>query len=69
VIVDNLAGTFIATFVLTVTSTEVFRLGNENLHLGRIGQKLRLTFSGHVNTPAPPAAHIAGFVVGGDLTR
>ena len=69
VIVDNVAGTFTATFVLTITSSEGFTLGNENLHLGRIGQKLRLTFIGHVNTPAPPAAHIAGFVVGGDLTR
>ncbi len=69
VIVDNVAGTFIATFVLTITSVEAFTSGNENLHLGSLRQKLRLTFSGHVNTAAPPAAHIAGFVVGGDLTR
>jgi len=69
VIVDNVAGTFTATFVLTITSSEVFNLGNENLHLGRIGQKLRLTFIGRLNTPAPPVAHIAGFVVGGNLTR
>jgi hypothetical protein len=69
VIVDNVAGTFTATFVLTITSSESFRLGIENLHLGRIGQRLRLTFIGHLNTPAPPVAHIAGFVVGGDLTR
>ena len=69
VIVDTVAGTFIATFVLTITSNEVFRLANENLHLGRVGQRLRLTFVGHVNTAPPPAAHIAGFVVGGDLTK
>ena len=69
VIVDNVAGTFTATFILTITSVEVFRLENLNLRLGKIGQKLRLTFLGHLNTPAPPVAHIAGFAVGGDLTK
>src|SRR5262249_45561927 len=69
VIIDNVAGTFTATFILTITSVEVFRLDNLNLRLGKIGQKLRLTFIGHINTAAPPAAHIAGFVVDGDLTR
>ena len=69
VIVDTLTGSFTATFVLTVTSNESFSLGDESFRLGKVGQTLRLTFIGHLNTPAPPAGHIAGFVVGGDLTQ
>ena len=69
VIIDTITGSFTATFVLTVTSNESFWLGDKNFRLGKVGQTLRLTFIGHLNTPAPPAAHIAGFVVGGDLTR
>jgi hypothetical protein len=72
VIVDTITQSFTATFVLTVTSNESFSLGDESFRLGKVGQTLRLTFIGHLNTPvppAPPAAHIAGFVVGGDLTR
>ena len=69
VIIDTVTGSFTATFVLTVTSNESFSLGDENFRLGKVGQTLRLTFIGHLNTPAPPAGHIAGFVVGGDLTR
>ena len=37
--------------------------------IGKVGQTLRLTVIGHLNTPAPPAGYIAGFVVGGDLTQ
>lgn len=66
VILDTTAAVFTATFVLTITSVDVFRMDNQNLHLGRIGQKLRLTFIGH---GLPPTANIAGFVIGGDLTR
>jgi len=69
VIIDTVTGSFTATFSLTITSVDVFRLGNENLHLGTFGQTLRLTFIGHLNAAAPPSAYIAGFVVGGDLTR
>lgn len=68
VIVDTITQSFTATFVLTVTSNEAFSLGDESFRLGKVGQTLRLTFIGHLNTPAPPAGHIAGFVVGGDLT-
>jgi hypothetical protein len=69
VIIDTVTGSFIATFVLTVTSNESFSLGDKNFRLGKVGQKLRLTFIGRLNASPPPAAHIAGFVVGGDLTR
>jgi len=69
VIIDTITGSFTATFVLTVASNEAFWLGDKTFRLGKVGQKLRLTFIGHLNTPAPPAGHIAGFVVGGDLTK
>lgn len=69
VIIDTLTGAFTATFVLTVTSNESFWLGDKTFRLGKVGQKLRLTFVGHLNAPAPPAGHIAGFVTGGDLTK
>ncbi|HKA17398.1 MAG TPA: hypothetical protein VKN18_03695 [Blastocatellia bacterium] len=69
VILDTVTGSFTTTFSLTLTSVDFFRLGNENIHLATVGDTLVLTVIGHLNTPAPPAAHIAGFVVGGDLTR
>ena len=36
--------------------------------LGKADQKFRRTYFGHVNTPGPPAAYIAGFAVG-DLKK
>lgn len=69
VIIDLVTGSFTATFVLNVTSNESFSLGDRTIRLGKVGQTLRATVNGHLNTPAPPAGYIAGFVVGGDLTR
>jgi len=62
----NTPNTFTATFVLTVTDVNYFQLDDHNVHIGRIGQKLRLTFFGRFNATPPPATNIAGFVVGGD---
>ena len=69
VIIDTITGSFTATFVLSVLSHESFSLGAKDFRLGKVGQTLRLTFIGRLNASPPPAAHIAGFVVGGDLTR
>ncbi len=69
VIIDTITGSFTTTFVLKVTSNESFSLGDRTIRLGKVGQTLRLTVFGHLNTPAPPAGYISGFVVGGDLTR
>jgi hypothetical protein len=69
VIIDLVTGSFTATFALKVTSNDSFSLGDHTFRLGKVGQTLRLTFIGHLNTPAPPAGYIAGFVVGGDLTQ
>lgn len=68
VIIDTITGGFTTTFVNTITSSEFFRLGSQSFLLGRAGEKFRMTVFGHTNTPAPPAAHIAGFAVG-DLKK
>jgi hypothetical protein len=68
VILDTVTGAFTTTFVNTITSSDYFRQGSQNVLLGKVGQKFRMTVIGHLNTPTPPVAHIAGFAVG-DLKR
>ena len=67
-IADMLTGSLTVTSVNTITSSDFFGLGSSHFLLGREGQKFRRTYFGHVNTPAPPSAYIAGFAVG-DLRR
>lgn len=68
VIIDTITGAFTTTFVNTIISSDYFGLGSQNVLLGKVGQKFRMTVFGHTNTASPPAAHIAGFAVG-DLKR
>lgn len=65
VIVDTVTASFTATFILTVVSADAFQIEGENVRLGRVGQKLRLTFIGHLNSPSPPAGYISGMIIGG----
>jgi hypothetical protein len=65
---DTLTGSFTATFVNTITSSDFFNLGFRNFLLGKAGQKFRTTNIGHVNMSGAPAAHFAGVAVG-DLKR
>jgi hypothetical protein len=67
-VLDTVTGSFTATFVNTITSSDFFHLGGHSFLLGKAGQKFRTTVIGHVNTPGPPSAHIAGFAVG-DLKK
>lgn len=69
VIIDTITGAFTATFVLTVTSNDPFVFSGRAIRMGKVGDKLRLTFNGHTNSPAPPAGHIAGFIVGDSLIK
>lgn len=69
VIIDTITGAFTATFVLTVTSNDPFVFSGREIRMGKVGDKLRLTFNGHTNSPAPPAGHIAGFIVGSSLIK
>ena len=64
VIVDTITSAFTATFTLTVTSVEGFEIGSQYTRLGRVGQKLRLTFFGHLNSPGPPSGYISGMMIG-----
>jgi len=68
-ILDTLTGAFYVASVHTITSSDLFVLGSDNLFLGKAGQKFRRTIIGHVTPPGTsPAAHLAGFAVG-DLKR
>jgi hypothetical protein len=72
VVVNTTTNTFTTTFVITVTSTEVFFVdqgSNRRVRLGKEGQKLRLTVFGQPSTSGPGQFVIAGYVAGGDLTR
>ena len=67
-IADTLTGSLTVTSVNTIASSDFFNLGLQHFLLGKAGQKFRRTYFGHVNTPGPPSAHIAGFAVG-DLKK
>ncbi len=69
VIIDTITGAFTATFTLTVTSNSPFDFNGRALRMGKVGDKLRLTFQGHTNSPAPPSGNIAGFIVGDSLIK
>lgn len=69
VILDTITGAFTATFVLTVTSTNSFVFNGRETRMGKVGDKLRLTFNGHLNAVAPPSGHIAGYIVGSSLIK
>ena len=69
VVLDTVTGAFTTTFVNTITSAGRFQLENGSFRLGKIGQTFRTTVFGHLNSPAPPSAYIAGYAVGPDLVR
>lgn len=64
-ILDTITGAFYVTSYHTITSSELFNFGSDNLFLGKAGQKFRRTIIGHVTPPGTsPAAHLAGYAVG-----
>src|SRR5262249_45558731 len=69
VVIDTVTGSFTTTFVNTITSADRFQLEGSSFRLGKVGQTYRTTVFGHLNSPAPPSAHIAGYAVGPDLVR
>jgi hypothetical protein len=69
VVIDTVTGSFTTTFVNTVTSADPFQLDNTSFRLGKVGQTFRTTVFGHLNSPFPPSAYIAGSAVGPDLVR
>ena len=69
VVIDTVTGFFTTTFVNTITSADRFQLDNTSFRFGKVGQTFRTTVFGHLNSPAPPSAFIAGFAAGPDLVR
>jgi len=69
VVIDTVTGSFTTTFVNTITSVDRFQIDNTHFRLGKVGQTFRTTVLGHLNSPAPPSAYIAGYAVGPDLVR
>jgi hypothetical protein len=63
-ITDTLTSSLTVTSVNTITSSDFFHLGFSNFLFGKPGQKFIRTYFGHVNSPGPPLAHIAGVAVG-----
>lgn len=66
-ILDTITGAFHVASVHTITSSDLFSLGSDNLFLGKAGQKFRRIIVGHVVNPPPtssPAAHLAGYAIG-----
>jgi hypothetical protein len=69
VVIDTVTGFFTTTFVNTITGVDRFQLENTSFRLGKVGQTFRTTVFGHLNSPTPPSAYIAGYAVGPDLVR
>ena len=69
VVIDTVTGFFTTTFVNTITSVDRFQLDNSSFTLGKVGQTFRTTVFGHLNSPVPPSAYIAGYAAGPDLVR
>lgn len=70
VVLNTITNTFVTTFVITITSTDPFiSADNQNVAIGKRGQKLRLTVFGQPSTSGAGQFVIAGYVAGGDLTR
>jgi hypothetical protein len=61
VIIDTTAGTFTTHNVNTIVSTRPFQGPSGMVTLGKPGHQFRTILVGRVNTPGPPAAHIAGY--------
>ncbi len=66
VVFNPTTGELTATLVNAITSSDFFHLGNHNFIFGKVGQKFRMTFFGHLVTLP---GHVAGFAVGPYLTR
>jgi hypothetical protein len=61
VIVDTTTSAFTAQNLNTIISTRPFQGASGTLQLGKAGDRFRTIISGHVNTPGPPSAYMAGY--------
>jgi hypothetical protein len=61
VILDTVTNAFTAQNLNTVTSARSFTSANGVLQLGSRGDRFRTVITGHLNTPGPPSAFMAGY--------
>jgi hypothetical protein len=64
VVVDTTSSVFSVVNEETITETEAFSLDDQNMVIGKRGDRYRTTKQGRLNSPAPPAGHFAGYSVG-----
>ena len=64
VIVDTVTGAYTAHFDCIIDSSESFTLDGKSYRLGKPGDPFEITFSGHLNAPAPPSGHMGGYITG-----
>ncbi len=70
VIVDTLTQTFTVVNQETITSTTVFVVNGNQYRLGKVGDVLRTTKNGHLNTPgSSPTGWFAGYSVGAEGSK
>lgn len=65
VVSDTVTGSFTAYHQDRIVSTRRFPSGRGNVELGRVGEKFRTYFSGHVTMPGPPSGVLGGYAVSG----
>ena len=69
VVIDTLTGAFTAKWDLASAWSKPFTMSGADYRLGRGREEFSITFFGHLNPQAPPAAHIAGFMSGLELQK
>lgn len=61
VVTDTVTNTFTTFHQNTIVSTRAFSAGGRTVRLGRVGQRFRTSFSGHVAMPGPPSGFLGGY--------
>lgn len=65
VVTDTVTNTFTTFHQNTIVSTRTFPAGGRRIRLGRVGQRFRTSFSGHVAMPGPPSGFFGGYAESG----
>jgi hypothetical protein len=65
VVTDTVTNTFTTFHQNTIVSTRAFPAGGASVRFGRVGQRFRTSFSGHVAMPGPPSGYFGGYAESG----
>jgi hypothetical protein len=70
VVIDTVTSVFTVVNQDTITSTSVFSINGGKYQLGKVGDVLRTTRTGHLNSPGlSPAGWFAGYSVGAEKSK